>query len=190
PASSRSRKALPAPAEPAAAATKALPAPADAASADAGETRPAPAAVSAVGVVADLPTTMTRAAGHLKTLVMSRRRATRVEVTRRDGAGGAAAGAKATIEIHPLPVKYRLAVLIGAAFLAGVFLYGFLALVRDFMWVLTTVALVLVAAAVGVALCRVGWVYVSYWMSTRRRTAPASSSAEVTTPSKPEESTR
>ena len=60
-------------------------------------------------------------------------------------------------------MKYRLAALVGATFLAGVLLYGVLALIRDFMSILTTIAIVLVAAAIALTLLKVATHYLKRW---------------------------
>jgi predicted RNA-binding Zn-ribbon protein involved in translation (DUF1610 family) len=133
---------------------------------------PAPATtqnlpVPAEGAVVELPAGFGRAvAGHLKTLVLSKVRPQRVAV-QRAAIESRAGRVSATINVHPLAIRYRVLILLAVAFLAGVFLYGFLAIVRDFMGILTTLALGLVVVALAIGVGKVGWFYFVRWLRLR-----------------------
>jgi len=82
---------------------------------------------------------------------------------------GRVTSAAATVaNLPPLQIKHRLLILLGVLCFAGVAIYGALTLLRDLAGLVTTIALILLAATAILALLRSGLGLVSRWRELRK----------------------
>lgn len=95
--------------------------------------------------------------------------------------GRVASAASAVASLPPLHLKHRLLILLGVVCFAGVAIYGALTLLRDLAGLITTIALILLAATALVGLIKTGLSLVGRWRAMPAK--PASDTGNAIVPS-------
>ncbi|QOV89873.1 hypothetical protein [Humisphaera borealis] len=95
--------------------------------------------------------------------------------------GRVAGAASAVASLPPLQLKHRLLILLAVICCAGVGIYGALTLLRDLAGLITTIALILLAATALVGLIKTGLMLVGRWRTMPKKNAATGSTTEIVT---------